>query len=396
MSEGELNPEVLKAIVQVNDDYLRDDSILFKDESANAAEIFKQAKRFAIKRKTARKCVVPKCSSPSIRRSHTIQKASLERVAERRHVLAPAANHKSNRVEMETLGINRASVFPGFCVKHEQMFGQFERLGRLEPENDLSLQIYRSVCREIVRLLIDTEAVKEGLEDYLEFRRRKLEALYRERAPNQTFSLNKVMTSDPREDEARRPLASLASALISFTEEFEPLALAGLSDPEKGLCTYAVMADESLPVCLSGHGNFHLQTNEGVRNVRALLLVLPQGDETIVSISVLPGDRECLALYLSNFEGSLGHLCMVESWMMHGTDHWFISPSVWAAIRQDKRRLILDDILDVSGNIGCYYQHTIFNELKRRIIIDSIMSGRDRVFGSGKLIDQELPKFSDR
>ena len=191
MSKPELDPELFKAIVQVNDDYLRDDSILFQDESANAAEIFKAAKRFATKRKTPRGCIAPKCSSQSVRRSLTIQKASLECIAEGRHVLALEANHKSNRVEMRRLGINRASAFPGFCVKHE-MFGQFERPGRLEPENDLTLQIYRSVCREIVRLRIDTDAAKEGLEDYLEFRRRKLEGLYRERISDQTFSLTKV------------------------------------------------------------------------------------------------------------------------------------------------------------------------------------------------------------
>ena len=395
MSKAELNPELLNAIVQVNDQYLRDDSILFQDESANTAEIFKAAKRFAIKRSTSRECIAPKCSSPSIKRSHTIQKASLECIAERHHVLAPAANHRSNRVEMMRLGINRASAFPGFCVKHEQMFGQFERIGRIEPERDLTLQIYRSVCREIVRLRIDTEAVQEGLEDYLEFRRRKLEGLYRERAPSETFSLTKVKASDPREREVRRRMARVEPGIISFTDEFEPAALAGLSDPEKGLCTYAVMVDEPLPVCLSGHGNFAIKTNEGVRNVRALLLVLPQDNETIVSISVLPGDRNYLARYLRNFNGTLGHLCMIESWMMHGTDHWFLAPRVWKSIRSDKRRFILDDILDVTRNIGCYYLHTIFNDLKRRTISD-LMSDPNQVAGFEGLIGQELLKFSDR
>lgn len=394
MSKPELDPELLKAIVQVNDDYLRDDSILFQDESANAAEIFKAAKKFATKRKTPRGCIAPKCSSPSVRRSHTIQKASLECIAEGRHVLALEANHKSNRVEMRRLGINRASAFPGFCVKHEQMFGQFERLGRLEPENDLTLQIYRSVCREIVRLRIDTDAAKEGLEDYLEFRRRKLEGLYRERISDQTFSLTKVKTSDPRESEAHRRLASAERALASFQDEFEPAALAGLSDLERGLCVCAVMVDEALPVCLSGHGNFHIETNEGISNVRALLLVLPQGSETIVSISVLQSDRDHLERYLRKFAGSLGLLCMIESWMIHGTDHWFISPSIWKSIDPTERRNILDDILDESRDIGCYYQHTIFNDLKRRTIRE-LQEKLNRPPGLNILIDQELRKFSD-
>lgn len=395
MSESQPSPELLKAIIEVNDAYLRDDSILFQDGSANTAEIFRVAKRFAIKRKTPRECIAPDCSEPSVRRSHTIQKASLELIAERRHVLAPAVNHKVNRVEMMPLGINRASAFPGFCTKHEQMFGQFEKTGRIEPERDLHLQIYRSVCREIVRLRIDTEAVTEGLKDYFEFRRRKLEQLVRERVPNETFSYNEVKASDPRESEVRDRLASVEPALVAFQSQFEPAALAGISDPEKGLCTYAVMFDEPLPVCLSGQGNFQIQTKQGVHSVRALLLVLPQDNETIVSISVLQRDKDYLARYLCEFSGLLGHLCMIESWMIHGTDHWFISPSVWTSIRPDKRQAILDDILDVSRNIGCYGRHTIFNELKRRVIKD-LVSDRTNVPAVKKLIDEEVLKFSDR
>ena len=72
-----------------------------------------------------------------------------------------------------------------------------------------------------------------------------------------------------------------------------------------------------------------------------------------------------------------------------------LKASVWTSIKPDKRRLILDDILDVSRNIGSYYPHTIFNELKRRTIID-LMSDRNGVGEFEKLIDQELLKFSDR
>lgn len=106
----------------------------------------------------------------------------------------------------------------------------------------------------------------------------------------------------------------------------------GLSNPVLGLCTCAVIADEKIPVCLSGRGNFHIESNGRIHNVRALLLVIPQLTETIVSISVLQKDRAHLEIYLRKFGTSLGLLCMVESWMLHGTDHWFISPGTWKSI----------------------------------------------------------------
>jgi len=59
------------------------------------------------------------------------------------------------------------------------------------------------------------------------------------------FRLTKVKTSDPRESEAHRRLANAERALASFQDEFEPAALAGLSDLERGLCVCAVMVDEA-------------------------------------------------------------------------------------------------------------------------------------------------------
>lgn len=383
---------LLKAIVDINDEYLRDDSLLFRDESANKAQLFKGATRFAIKRKKVRTCIVPECTSRSISKSHTIQRASLECIAANRHVLAPKAIHKSNRVEMIRLGVNRASVFPGFCARHEGMFQQFERVGRIESSTDLTLQLYRSVCREIVRFQIDIESMREIVDDYLEFRRRKLEHLYRELVPDEIFSITEVKSSDAREAEATRLLTNAEHHLASFQNNFEPAALGGVSDPEQGLCTWAVIADENIPVCLSGHGNFHIKTNKGLHNVRALLLVLPQGQETVVSISVLQRDRHHLECYLRQFASPLGLLCMIESWMIHGTDHWFISPDVWTNIDPTIRRNILDDILDVSRDIGCFYQHTVFNELKRQTIRE-LEETCNRSPGLDTLISQERRKL---
>lgn len=368
MSVKEPSADFLNAIINVNDEYLRDDSLLFQDESANRAEIFKAASRFAIKRKKVRTCIVPSCTSRSIPKSHTIQRTSLECIADNGHVLAPKAAQRSNRIEMIRLGVNRASVFPGFCATHEGMFQQFERVSRIQSSTDLSLQLYRSVCREIVRFRIDIESMREIVDDYLEFRRRQLEHLYRQRVPDQIFSLTEVRASDVREAEATRWLTNTERHLASFQKDFEPAALAGLSNPDQGLCTCAVIVDENIPVCLSGHGNFHIKTKQGLHNVRALLLVLPQRRDTVVSISVLQRDRHHLARYLRQFAGPLGLLCMIESWMIHGTDHWFISPKVWTSIDPGIRRNILDDILDVSRNIGSFYRHTVFNELKRRTI----------------------------
>jgi hypothetical protein len=44
---------------------------------------------------------------------------------------------------------HQATVYPGYCVEHEQRFGVFERLGVLETTEHVALQLFRSASREI-------------------------------------------------------------------------------------------------------------------------------------------------------------------------------------------------------------------------------------------------------
>lgn len=59
---------------------------------------------------------------------------------------------------------------------------------------------------------------------------------------------------------------------------------------------------------------------------------------------------------------------MIENWMIHGSDHWFIKPSIWDKIDENKRQEILETILDDRYNIGHEFGMSIFNELKMESI----------------------------
>ena len=124
-----------------------------------------------------------------------------------------------------------------------------------------------------------------------------------------------------------------------------------------------------IPVCLSGRGNFVVRRDDKTDDVRAVLNVIPGAGHTFVAVAVLKRHRDALELFKGLFLGDAPSLiAAVETWMIHGTDHWFVDPSVWARIVPSKAREILDDILDDAWNIGTRYEKTIFNELKRGIL----------------------------
>ena len=65
---------------------------------------------------------------------------------------------------------------------------------------------------------------------------------------------------------------------------------------------------------------------------------------------------------------SLALLEMVETWMVNGTDHWFIKPSVWNGIPVGRRSRILEDILHDAYNIGHPYPRSIFDSLREEML----------------------------
>ncbi len=87
---------------------------------------------------------------------------------------------------------------------------------------------------------------------------------------------------------------------------------------------------------------------------------------------------------------------MVESWMAHGSDHWFIKPSVWEKIKPHYRELILKDIWDFSKNIGYKYNYSIFNDVKRTFLeMADKTDGRNISEPMRKLLAEERTKLTD-
>jgi len=67
---------------------------------------------------------------------------------------------------------------------------------------------------------------------------------------------------------------------------------------------------------------------------------------------------------MSQFTSPILVIDMIESWMIFGSDHWFIKPSVWYKVEKDYQSKILKAIFDDSFNIGKEFKFSIFNELK--------------------------------
>lgn len=55
---------------------------------------------------------------------------------------------------------------------------------------------------------------------------------------------------------------------------------------------------------------------------------------------------------------------------MNGTDQWYIRPSAWARINQDRARRIENDLYECSGNIGMALPYSILDDLRRDLLAE--------------------------
>lgn len=320
--------------------------------------------------KKRRKCIVDGCNNKSIEKSHTIQKSSsIKELAENSHVLTPNFNLKTGEMEMLSIGINEASTFPGYCLEHENLFSEFENIKDFKTGEHMGLQLYRTVCREIVI----NEYQKKTLEDiqkrYIEFRDKMMrEAIIANldeetlNTPTLEFKNFSVKNDDARLKIAKRQIKSAENNLRDFLYPYRDAILNDLKKKKFQKIAYvAITFNQQIPIALAGKGNFYYKN----KYVDVIMNILPHKENTFIFFSCLKKHTEALKLFMNQFENPLKIMCVIESCMIHGSDHWFIKPSIWNKIKPDSQQKILDSINDDKFCIADNFEMTILNDLKQ-------------------------------
>lgn len=329
--------------------------------------------------KKNKKCIFDNCPNKSIAKSHSIQKSSsIKQISENSHVLTPKFSDQDGEIELISVGINEASTFPGFCQDHEKLFEEFESNKDLTSEVHFILQMYRTICREIVIAEKNVSSLRKEMNKYNEFRDNKIESFFIEEL-GEKFLLDNNIKPKGLRSEGLDPKQNQAESLISSTDKYlsslQELKNAIGSDIKKGkfqkIECVTVAIDVEFPVCVAGRGNFHHSTTTSkTKNVETIFNVLPHEGKTYIVICVLKKFTKQLRDYIEFRKHPLQIISLIESWMIHGSDHWFIKPSEWDKIDKPRARLILDDILDLTKNIGFDYKYSILDDMRKSIIKD--------------------------
>jgi hypothetical protein len=320
--------------------------------------------------KKKQKCIVEGCNNKSIEKSHTIQKStSIKELSENSHILTPNFNLKTGEMEMISIGVNEASTFPGYCSEHENLFSEFENLKDFKTGEHMGLQLYRTVCREIVINEYQKKSFEDIQKRYIEFRDKMMTNAIISNLDDETLNTPtlelqnfRIKSDDGRLKIAKRQVKLAESNLKDFLYPYRDSILNDLKKKKFQKIAYvAITFNQQIPIALAGKGNFYYKN----KSIDIIMNILPFKDNTYIFFSTLKKHTEALKLFMSQFENPLKMMCVIESCMIHGSDHWFIKPSIWDKIKPDLQQKILDSINDNKYCIADDFEMTILNDLKQ-------------------------------
>jgi hypothetical protein len=357
------------AFTEANNAFRNDFAVIYGTEQQRANAHFDRFKQIWKGWDKPGRCMYQGCSNPTIRRSHAIQKsAHLEHLAEDQHVLSPQLNARG-QLEMKRIGVNLASTFPGFCEDHERIFSEFEAVGAISTPRHFGLQAFRTLCREIFRKRREISDHESAVDQYRKTRSNYFVSAVESVVPDATVHTLEIKGDGmerfvlSRIRESQLTLAELEGDLYDELFEF-------INDDQKEPCLNVLRLPFEVPVACSGLGNLTYMDWSKKKKKEAFcpLGILPQPGAAIAYFTTSKKHSGIAEMYFAQMSRGFGALNAMESWIVNGSDHWFMRPSAWDSIPALRQRKILAQIGRDDDNLGSFLSFSIFDDARRQII----------------------------
>ena len=101
----------------------------FESDSEILEFYYKHVGRVRHMKKIPQTCTFPACGQKSIAHSHTIPHSLLKIISSNSHLVVVQFDESENNVIAKLKGVERCTVFPGFCSEHKAMFNGYEYSG---------------------------------------------------------------------------------------------------------------------------------------------------------------------------------------------------------------------------------------------------------------------------
>ncbi|MGF0471628.1 hypothetical protein ACQQ6W_18745 [Lysinibacillus fusiformis] len=360
---------------------LIDDKNLKKLKFESVNSLYKELKK-------EKKCIFPNCKSRSIKKSHTIQKSgSLNVIAENSHLLHPYFDDFADEMTfiMKQIGIGEASTFPGFCKQHESIFSVFEEKKDIDTISEGVLQAYRSLCRELVIRKIELKNSQKAVLKYKSERNRQAKLLVESKIHQELRNVE--IEHDNFRIKAANIVKIKLTEKITFLEKMHENFIDAIDNNGiNNIFLQALKVDFSFPVAIAGLGYLNILEKNDERQVVCLLNVIPFETSTVLILAGELHNEDILMEQFKKLNNNPFHILnFIESFMMHGTDEWYIKPSIWNEMVQGKQDYLLKYLFTTKKAFIEPLEFSIFDDVRKEFL--------DKFPVDDKFKSQELKKL---
>jgi hypothetical protein len=309
-----------------------------------------------ISKKSKHECLIKDCKEKSIL-SHAISKTTLKHIAQENHLIYrkfDRANFNINdfiepnnvNMKFETIGINEASTFKGFCKKHDNnIFEQIDNKN-ITTLRDVLLQLYRTTCKNYFL----NDMVKEAEIDIL-----KKEHYFNTNFINkQEVNLENIILflDDLLDDFPNEPF---------YIKDNEVLFFSPVSNIQPNLLVMLKKTNIKFPIALES--SFALSLNN--KYYTSIVIIIPTENSSIIIVLT---HKDLEKQFTPSFRNNLKILNFVESIMMLDSE-FYIDPKEFESWSQEKKDIIKTDLYFFNERKFMQeYDISIFDNLRKMII----------------------------
>jgi len=369
-------------------DFEADHRIVFPSDAERNRQFYGFLKKSAKAWAKPGPCMYDGCTKTSIPRSHTISlSSSIRLIAENNHVVTP--QFREGVVELVSVGVREASTFPGFCDEHEALFSDFETKKQMTTAEHFGLQAFRTVCREIYTKRHHRKRTEELRADYRKLREEYVVGrLKKAHTGTQPFNVSGLrFENDPIETKFVEALNDIQTDLPQLENLYRAI-LNDLQNGTDGVAMFVQSLDVQLPVCLSGLGVLNYMDKDVRKRALCFLAIIPEAGDTKIMLGATSEHEGIVRLHFHD-KSSPAFLERLESWMIYGSDHWFMTPSAWAAIPEGRQRAIREELLETLS-LADPVPFSLLDGLRKQIV-----SLIEQQLASGAIPSQDIVRVKE-
>ena len=236
-------------------------------------------------------------------------------------------------------------------------------------DSSISLQNIRIICRDYFAFKIREKHLRKSYEDY----KHEIFSYNNKLIELHNNLTNKKIKLQSVKDEITEHFEKQLSFIETNIREIENDLYLYKESYESGndnVVNYRFIFPYYLPLALAGKSSFEIYYDENnLKNKFTLYFsIFPGKTDTILIFTFSKKYTNDVNMILANYTDDIRMLSFIESFIIYGSDYWFINPDLWQSFSENKQGKIKKDLLITKHYPTKELEYSIFDDIRKSLL----------------------------